>query len=244
MADNDKLVRLTNLSRLTQGLDAKFKENLEDLNDAITESLSEKANVVFVEEEIENLEEMLGGKSIRYVTQDEYDALDEAIRDDESIAFFITDAEELKFVSELINDANYTSETKVMDLLGGRQIRYVTQAEYDLLTDKEKSDYTVLYFVTDSKGIENISELENDLDFTSESKVLEMLGGKELRYISQEEYDALPLEEKSNESIVYNIIDDDQEIQFDSIVLKSPNGALFRITVDDDGSIISSKIKD
>ena len=66
-----------------------------------------------------------------------------------------------------------------------------------------------------SESIENLniptktSELENDSDFTTNSYVNEMLGGKKLVYLTQAEYDNLTEEEKNNENVVYNITDID-----------------------------------
>lgn len=68
-----------------------------------------------------------------------------------------------------------------------------------------------------SESIENLniptktSELENDSDFTTNSYVNEMLGGKKLVYLTQAEYDILTEEEKNNADIVYNITDSSEE---------------------------------
>ena len=35
------------------------------------------------------------------------------------------------------------------DLLGGKKLKYVTQTEYDLLTDDEKNDENIIYNITD-----------------------------------------------------------------------------------------------
>ena len=64
-----------------------------------------------------------------------------------------------------------------------------------------------------SESIENLniptktSELENDSDFTTNSYVNEMLGGKKLVYLTQAEYDNLTEEEKKDVDVVYNITD-------------------------------------
>ena len=64
-----------------------------------------------------------------------------------------------------------------------------------------------------SESIENLdiptktSELENDSDFTTNSYVNEMLGGKKLVYLTQAEYDILTEAEKNDENVVYNITD-------------------------------------
>ena len=68
-----------------------------------------------------------------------------------------------------------------------------------------------------SESIENLniptktSELENDSDFTTNSYVNEMLGGKKLVYLTQAEYDNLTEEEKNNADVVYNITDSSEE---------------------------------
>ena len=68
-----------------------------------------------------------------------------------------------------------------------------------------------------SETIENLniptktSELENDSDFTTNSYVNEMLGGKKLVYLAQAEYDILTEEEKNNADVVYNITDSSEE---------------------------------
>ena len=36
------------------------------------------------------------------------------------------------------------------DLLGDKKLRYMTQAEYDLLTDDEKNDENIIYNITDA----------------------------------------------------------------------------------------------
>ena len=68
-----------------------------------------------------------------------------------------------------------------------------------------------------SESIENLniptktSELVNDSNFTTNSYVNEMLGGKKLVYLTQAEYDILTEEEKNNENVVYNITDSSEE---------------------------------
>lgn len=68
-----------------------------------------------------------------------------------------------------------------------------------------------------SETIENLniptktSELENDSDFTTNSYVNEMLGGKKLVYLTQAEYDNLTEAEKNNADVVYNITDSSEE---------------------------------
>ena len=74
-----------------------------------------------------------------------------------------------------------------------------------------KSDFSGNYNnLTNKPNIPTkISELENDSNFTTNSYVNEMLGGKRLVYLTQAEYDILTEEEKNNENIVYSITDID-----------------------------------
>jgi hypothetical protein len=50
------------------------------------------------------------------------------------------------------------------DLLGGKKLKYVTQAEYDLLTDDEKNDENIIYNITDVDIKEEFSGDYNDLE--------------------------------------------------------------------------------
>ena len=49
------------------------------------------------------------------------------------------------------------------DLLGDKKLRYLTQSEYDALTDDEKSDQTIIYNITDVNIEEEFSGDYNDL---------------------------------------------------------------------------------
>ena len=50
------------------------------------------------------------------------------------------------------------------DLLGDKKLRYLTQSEYDALTDNEKSDQTIIYNITDVNIEEEFSGDYNDLE--------------------------------------------------------------------------------
>ena len=51
--------------------------------------------------------------------------------------------------SELENDSNFTTNDYVDEMLGGKKLVYLTQSEYDLLTDAEKNDDNTVYNITD-----------------------------------------------------------------------------------------------
>ena len=80
-----------------------------------------------------------------------------------------------------------------------------------------------------------ISEQAEDV-----ARIEAMFGGRALSYLTQEEYDALPEEEKEREDIIYHIID--SVPYYEEIILQSPNGSLFKITIDDDGTIVTTSI--
>ena len=87
-----KLTNLNNLDKLSKALDARYKELIDE----------EKARAIAEEQalqtEINITKEMFGGKSIKYVSQAEYDVLTEEEKNNETVMYFITDAEDLSNV--------------------------------------------------------------------------------------------------------------------------------------------------
>ena len=62
----------------------------------------------------------------------------------------------------------YATVAYVDDYTGGKKLRYVTQAEYELLTDDQKNDENIVWNITDPDAMELIqideAELNNMLD--------------------------------------------------------------------------------
>ena len=89
-----KLTNLNNLDKLSKALDARYKELIDE----------EKARALAEEQalqaEIDITKEMFGGKSIKYVTQAEYDNLSEAEKNSDTVKYFITDAVDLSHEHE------------------------------------------------------------------------------------------------------------------------------------------------
>ena len=89
-----KLTSLNNLDRLSKALDRRCKELIDE----------EKARAIAEEQalqaEIDITKEMFGGKSIKYVTQAEYDNLSEAEKNSDTVTYFITDAVDLSHEHE------------------------------------------------------------------------------------------------------------------------------------------------
>ena len=84
-----KLTNLDNLDKLSKALDARYKELI------IEEKARALAEEQALQAEINVTKDMFGGKSIRYVTQAEFDNLTEEERNSSEITYFITDAVDL-----------------------------------------------------------------------------------------------------------------------------------------------------
>ena len=53
-------------------------------------------------------------------------------------------------INKLENNSDYATNSYVNEMLGGKKLVYLTQAEYDLLTEEEKNNENVVYNITDS----------------------------------------------------------------------------------------------
>lgn len=134
---------------------------------------------------INSVREMLGGKSFVYLTQAEYDNLTEEERNDESIIYCITDAgntshehanqEFLDSLNQEVFDNLNQDIGEVRNMLGGKSIKYVTQVEYDELTEEELNDDAVVYFVTDAADMSHEHANQEFLDSLNQ----EMLDAKQ-----------------------------------------------------------------
>lgn len=94
----NKLIDSDRLSKLAQSLDARSKER-----------------AVQVESKIDETKAMFDGRSFRYVTQKEYDNLPENQKNDTSIVWVITDAEELEIdLIQTKEDLNLFTEDKTV----------------------------------------------------------------------------------------------------------------------------------
>ena len=87
--------------------------------------------------------------------------------------------------SELENDSGFATNSYVNEMLGGKRLMYLTQAEYDILTEAEKNNENVVYNITDI-DIDYVTEEElNNKGYATETyvnnKISEaQLGGGEI----------------------------------------------------------------
>ena len=89
---NNKLVNLDNLAQLAEALDARMigKVSSEELR-----ALEAEADL---QQAINEIAEMFDGKSFKYLTQAEYDALPEKDQDRDDVVYIITDAADISHI--------------------------------------------------------------------------------------------------------------------------------------------------
>ena len=135
MATPKKLITLDMAQELAKQLDNRNKQLIAAEADRASAAESELSS------EIARVEEMLGGKSIVYITQAEYDALDEIDQLNEKIAYVITD-----FNDNHTHEGLYYTIEEVNTFLNGKSDvghnhddLYANKTE-DVLTDQDISD--------------------------------------------------------------------------------------------------------
>lgn len=185
-----KIIDSNKLQRLTEALNEKL---LEDINDEVTRA---KAAEQSLDGEIDGVRDMFGGKSLKYITQAEYDRLSDVEKNNSNIVWNITDAPEVEDV--------------ILDMIGNRTIVYLTQAEYNALTEVQKQDDSIAYFITDNNDIAEIKD---------------MLNGYSLWVGSSEEYNALT---SFDDSTIYF------EVGTDTITEITPNSGTGRLSLTKD----------
>ena len=73
--------------------------------------------------------------------------------------------------------SNYITQEELNEYTGGKKQKYVTQAEYEALSDDEKSDKSIVWNITDLDEVipTKLSEFENDCNYATEQYVLEQI---------------------------------------------------------------------
>ena len=61
-----------------------------------------------------------------------------------------------------------SAEEELRRMLGGKSIVYLSQAEYDDLSEEEKEDPTKIYFITDAENVEHVHSNKEFLDSLSQ----------------------------------------------------------------------------
>jgi hypothetical protein len=130
----------------------------------------------------------------KFITTDKLEKLAKALNNRINIS-----AEEL---TELIND--------VKEMLGGRSLVYVTQAEYEALSEDEKSSESIMYVITDMEQIHHTHENADFLASLTEGNVhADSVNGYKIWVGTTEELAAI--EEKDPFTVYFEIGDEDEE---------------------------------
>ena len=198
-----KLININNLDKLSKALDARYKELINE----------EKARAIDEEEalqsEIDITKEMFDGKSIKYISQAEYDALTEEERNSDTITYFITDAE----------DISHEHENK--EFLDG-----LSQEVLDNKVDKEDEglnteDKTIVGAINElQSGIQTIESDKADQSYVDEKlEVVDAitLNGYSLWVGTTEELEAIT--ERNHNTLYFEIDDgtDEEVVQVDIV---------------------------
>ena len=94
-------------------------------------------------------------------------------------------------INKLENNSDYATNSYVNEMLGGKKLVYLTQAEYDILTEEEKNNVDIVYNITDSSEeyitieqlnttVEQINNKITESDiFVTDMTVINGIGGIE-----------------------------------------------------------------
>jgi hypothetical protein len=190
--------------------ETEYNSKISELTTNITNEINratEKENEILANttSKIAEVENMLGGKSLIYLTQAEYDALAEEEKNNESIMYIITDAEDITHEHDNLDFLNSLNETDYMQL--GTDIETLKTNKVD---ESEYNSKISELTTNINNEIDRATEKENELsaEITTEiERVEEMLGGKSFVYLTQAEYDLLTEEEKNLDDVIYFITD-------------------------------------
>lgn len=151
-------------------------------------------------------------------------------------------------------DAYTKQETDniIQDYTGGKKQVYLTQAEYDLLTDSEKNDATKVYNITDAT--EQVIPQDLNLDSNNLLQLKDKDGNKIGTGVSIPNTYTLPpatantlggIKVGSNLSIDSNGVlsaDVQQGTPSNELILTSPSGYRFKVIVNDEGVLSTEEI--
>lgn len=202
-----KVISTDKLNKLAKALDNRIKLSNEELIELINDVRS-----------------MFGGRSIVYLSQLEYDSLDDETREDETKTYFITDAEDLSHRhenGEFLNSLNQATLDNINDdinaveaMLGGKSIIYITQAEYDMLSVDNKTEESILYIITDKEEVQHEHTNKDFLDSLTEGNInAASVSGYSIWVGTTAELEAI--EEKDPNTLYFEVSTGDEVIHVD-----------------------------
>lgn len=202
-----KVISTDKLNKLAKALDNRIKLSNEELIELINDVRS-----------------MFGGRSIVYLSQLEYDSLDDETREDETKTYFITDAEDLSHRhenGEFLNSLNQATLDNINDdinaveaMLGGKSIIYITQAEYDMLSVDNKTEESILYIITDKEEVQHEHANKDFLDSLTEGNInAASVSGYSIWVGTTAELEAI--EEKDPNTLYFEVSTGDEVVHVD-----------------------------
>ena len=202
-----KVISTDKLNKLAKALDNRIKLSNEELIELINDVRS-----------------MFGGRSIVYLSQLEYDSLDDETREDETKTYFITDAEDLSHRhenEEFLNSLNQATLDTINDdinaveaMLGGKSIIYITQAEYDMLSVDNKTSESILYIITDKEEVQHEHTNKDFLDSLTEGNInASTVSGYSIWIGTTAELEAI--EEKDPNTLYFEVSTGDEVVHVD-----------------------------
>ena len=202
-----KVISTDKLNKLAKALDNRIKMSNEELIELINDVRS-----------------MFGGRSIVYLSQLEYDSLDDETREDETKTYFITDAEDLSHRhenGEFLNSLNQATLDNINDdinaveaMLGGKSIIYITQAEYDMLSVDNKTEESILYIITDKEEVQHEHTNKDFLDSLTEGSInASSVSGYSIWVGTTAELEAI--EEKDPNTLYFEVSTGDEVVHVD-----------------------------
>lgn len=148
------MVDKNKLDRLAKALDGRAKQ--------FTSEEKERALAAedILQLNINSIEEMFGGRAIKYITQAQYDALSEEEKQDDGVVYYIIDSEDVTVTKEMINNWDNKASQEDVDglnnMLNGHSIWVGTSSE---LAQIEERDPDTLYFEIDD-GTNDVVDIE------------------------------------------------------------------------------------
>ena len=138
--DNKKLVNLSGLKTIVRGLDQKATEKVQNAFTSLNTTINGKADTNHAHDD----------KYCPISTINRIEQSESAIED---LGQQITN-----FNTEISAVADRVKNTVLTDLLGGKKHVYLLGADYDTLTEEEKSDESVVYNIIDAESTEHEHE--------------------------------------------------------------------------------------